>query len=158
MVVAPSLVPKRSGDRVKTNRRDAVSLAPLPPPAELQWWYQFYFATDRGREGYEKYTSDFAKLIWQLASPHWKFDDETFSRSAAAFANPDHVAIVVHNYRWRLGLAPGEDRFDEYEAVLAKVPDVSVPTITLEKATRTGHLIRIQKPTPGSSKEDMNTV
>ncbi|WP_414814741.1 alpha/beta fold hydrolase [Rhizobium sp. IY2] len=105
---------------------------PLPPSAELQWWYQFYFATDRGREGYEKYTNDFAKLIWQLASPNWKFDDETFSRSAAALGNPDHVAIVVHNYRWRLGLAEGEKRFDELEDKLAAGPEIHVPTITME--------------------------
>lgn len=105
---------------------------PLPPSAELQWWYQYYFATDRGQEGYKKYTSDFARLIWHLASPRWDFDDQTFERSAAAFVNPDHIEIVIHNYRWRLGLAPGEDRFDEYEAELAKAPDISVPTITLE--------------------------
>lgn len=105
---------------------------PLPPSAELQWWYQYYFATDRGQEGYKKYTSDFARLIWHLASPRWDFDDQTFDRSAAAFVNPDHIEIVIHNYRWRLGLAPGEDRFDEYEAELAKAPDISVPTITLE--------------------------
>ncbi len=78
---------------------------PLPPKAELQWWYQYYFATERGRQGYDKYRRDFAKLIWQLASPKWNFDDATFDRSAAAFDNPDHVAIVIHNYRWRLGLA-----------------------------------------------------
>ncbi|QWW70499.1 alpha/beta fold hydrolase [Rhizobium sp. WYJ-E13] len=106
--------------------------APLPPPAELQWWYQFYLATDRGRDGYEKYTNDFAKLIWKLASPKWKFDEETFSRSATAFANPDHVAIVVHNYRWRLGLAEGEKRFDELESKLAVGPEIHVPTITME--------------------------
>ncbi|KQV81937.1 alpha/beta hydrolase [Rhizobium sp. Root1220] len=105
---------------------------PLPPSAELQWWYQFYFATDRGREGYEKYTNDFAKLIWKLASPHWQFDDATFERSAAAFSNPDHVAIVVHNYRWRLGLTGGESRFDEFEAKLAAGPEIHVPTITME--------------------------
>jgi pimeloyl-ACP methyl ester carboxylesterase len=105
---------------------------PLPPSAELQWWYQYYFATDRGREGYEKYTSDFAKLIWRLASPRWSFDDDTFARSAASFANPDHVAIVVHNYRWRLGLTQGEKRFDKYETLLAKAPAIMVPTITLE--------------------------
>jgi len=87
--------------------------APLPPAAELQWWYQFYFATDRGRAGYDKNRHDFAKLIWQLASPKWRFDDATFDRSAASFANPDHVAIVVHNYRWRLGLAEGERKYDE---------------------------------------------
>ena len=105
---------------------------PLPPSAEQQWWYQYYFATERGREGYEKYTNDFAKLIWKLASPRWNFDDATFERSAAAFSNPDHVAIVVHNYRWRLGLAEGEKRFDKYEQKLATGPEITVPTITLE--------------------------
>jgi pimeloyl-ACP methyl ester carboxylesterase len=105
---------------------------PLPPKAELQWWYQFYFATERGREGYEKYRHDFAKLIWQLASPKWNFDDATFDRSAAAFDNPDHVAISIHNYRWRLGLAEGEARYDEYEKKLAASPIIGVPTITME--------------------------
>ena len=105
---------------------------PLPPKAELQWWYQYYFATDRGRAGYEKYTRDFARLIWQLASPQWNFDDATFERSAAAFDNPDHVDIVIHNYRWRLGLAEGEPRYDELEKRLAKAPVITVPTITLE--------------------------
>lgn len=105
---------------------------PLPPKAELQWWYQYYFATERGRAGYEKYTGDFAKLIWQIASPKWNFDDATFARSAAAFDNPDHVAIVVHNYRWRLGLADGEPQYDELEKRLAQAPVISVPTITLE--------------------------
>lgn len=105
---------------------------PLPPSAELQWWYQFYFATDRGRAGYEKYRRDFAKLIWQIASPKWKFDDETFNRSAAAFDNPDHVSIVIHNYRWRLGLAQGESKYDEFEKKLATAPVITTPTITLE--------------------------
>ena len=105
---------------------------PLPPKAELEWWYQFYFATERGRAGYEKYRHDFAKLIWQLASPKWNFDDATFDRSAAAFDNPDHVAIVIHNYRWRLGLAEGEPKYDELEKRLAEVPVIAVPTITLE--------------------------
>jgi len=105
---------------------------PLPPKAELQWWYQFYFATERGREGYDKYRHDFAKLIWQLASPKWNFDDATFDRSAAAFDNPDHVAIVIHNYRWRLGLAEGEARYEELEKRLATAPSIGVPTITLE--------------------------
>ena len=95
---------------------------PLPPQAELQWWYQYYFATERGRAGYEKYRREFAKLIWQLASPKWDFDDATFDRSAAAFDNPDHVAIVIHNYRWRLGLADGEAKYDELERRLAAVP------------------------------------
>lgn len=105
---------------------------PLPPKAELEWWYQFYFATERGRAGYDRYRSDFAKLIWQLASPHWRFDEATFARSAAAFDNPDHVAIVVHNYRWRLGLAEGESQYDEFEQRLATGPTIGVPTITLE--------------------------
>src|SRR5215467_3366118 len=105
---------------------------PLPPKAELEWWYQFYFATERGRAGYDKYRKEFSKLIWKLASPKWAFDDATFDRSAAAFANPDHVAIVIHNYRWRLGLAEGESRNDELEKRLAAGPVISVPTITLE--------------------------
>ena len=105
---------------------------PLPPPAELQWWYQYYFATERGRAGYERYRRDFAKLIWQIASPKWNFDEATFERSAAAFDNPDHVCIVIHNYRWRLGLAEGEAKYDELEQRLAKAPNISMPTITLE--------------------------
>jgi pimeloyl-ACP methyl ester carboxylesterase len=105
---------------------------PLPPKAELEWWYQFYFATDRGRAGYEKYRREFSKLIWQLASPKWDFDDATFNRSAAAFDNPDHVAIVIHNYRWRLGLAEGESKYDDLEKRLAAGPVITVPTITLE--------------------------
>jgi pimeloyl-ACP methyl ester carboxylesterase len=105
---------------------------PLPPKAEHAWWYQYYLVTERGRTGYEKYTHDFAKLIWQLASPKWSFDDATFNRSAAAFDNPDHVAIVVHNYRWRLGLADGEPRYDDLEKRLAQFPQIGVPTITLE--------------------------
>jgi pimeloyl-ACP methyl ester carboxylesterase len=105
---------------------------PLPPKAELQWWYQFYFATERGRLGYEKYRREFSRLIWQLASPKWSFDDATFERSAAAFDNPDHVAIVIHNYRWRLGIAQGEPAYDALEARLATAPAITVPTITLE--------------------------
>src|ERR1700716_574392 len=105
---------------------------PLPPKAELEWWYQFYFATERGRAGYDKYRHDFAKLIWQTASPKWDFDDATFDRSAAAFDNPDHVAIVIHNYRWRLGLAEGEPKYDGLEKRLAEAPVIAVPTITLE--------------------------
>jgi len=105
---------------------------PLPPKAELQWWYQYYFATERGRAGYEKYRHDFAKLIWQIASPKWTFDDVTFDRSAAAFNNPDHVAIVIHNYRWRLALADGEPEYDDLEKRLAEGPVITVPTITLE--------------------------
>jgi pimeloyl-ACP methyl ester carboxylesterase len=105
---------------------------PLPPKAELEWWYQYYFATDRGRAGYDKYRHDFSKLIWQLASPKWNFDDATFDRSAASFDNPDHVAIVIHNYRWRLGLAEGESKYDDLEKKLAEAPVITVPTITLE--------------------------
>jgi pimeloyl-ACP methyl ester carboxylesterase len=106
--------------------------APLPPPAELSWWYQFYFATERGRLGYERYRSEFARLIWQTASPRWDFDDETFERSAGSFENPDHVDIVINNYRWRLGLADGERRYDDLEGRLAEGPAITVPTITLE--------------------------
>jgi pimeloyl-ACP methyl ester carboxylesterase len=106
--------------------------SPLPPQAELQWWYQFYFATERGRTGYDKYRSDFAKLIWKQASPKWNFDDTTFQRSAASFDNPDHVSIVIHNYRWRLGLAEGERQYDDFEKRLATAPIITVPTITLE--------------------------
>ena len=105
---------------------------PLPPEAELQWWYQYYFATERGRAGYEKYRRDFSKLIWRIASPKWDFDDATFDRSAASFDNPDHVAIVIHNYRWRLALAEGETKYDDLEQRLAKFPVITVPTITLE--------------------------
>jgi pimeloyl-ACP methyl ester carboxylesterase len=105
---------------------------PLPPQAEHQWWYQYYFATKRGRAGYDQYRREFAKLIWQTASPMWKFDDATFDRSAASFDNPDHVAIVIHNYRWRLGLADGEPEYLDLEKQLAEGPVISVPTITLE--------------------------
>lgn len=111
---------------VESNRR------PLPPAAELTWWYQYYFATERGRIGYDQYRRDFARLIWKLASPQWNFDDETFARSAAALDNRDHVAIVIHNYRWRLGLASGEPQYDDLERRLAAIPSITVPTITLE--------------------------
>ena len=110
----------------------AAGRVPLPPAAELQWWYQYYFATERGRAGYDKYRHDFAKLIWRLASPKWDFDNATFDRSGASFNNPDHVAITIHNYRWRLGLADGEAKYDEFEKRLAKAPVITVPTITLE--------------------------
>src|SRR5438093_1377257 len=105
---------------------------PLPPPAELQWWYQYYFATERGRLGYAKYTREFNKLIWQLASPKWQFDDATFDRTAASFDNPDHVNTVIHNHRWRLELAQGESQYDELEQRLAKGPVITVPATTLE--------------------------
>jgi pimeloyl-ACP methyl ester carboxylesterase len=106
--------------------------SPLPPKAELEWWYQYYFATERGRVGYEMYRKEFSKLIWQTASPKWHFSDAAFNRSAAAFDNPDHVAIVIHNYRWRLGLAQGEPKYDDLERKLAQFPLIAVPTITLE--------------------------
>jgi len=105
---------------------------PLPPKDEFEWWYQYYFATERGRAGYDKYRHDFAKLIWQTASPKWNFDDATFDRSASAFDNPDHVSIVIHSYRWRLGLAEGESKYDGLEKRLAEFPAITVPTITLE--------------------------
>ena len=110
----------------------AAGKTPLPPEAELQWWYQYYFATDRGRDGYDKYRHGFSKLIWQIASPKWNFDDATFGRTAASFDNPDHVAIVIHNYRWRLGLADGEAKYDGLEKRLTAAPVITVPTITME--------------------------
>ena len=110
----------------------AANREPLPPKAEQAWWYQFYFATERGQKGYTQNTREFARLIWETASPQWRFDEATFDRSAASFDNLDHVAIVIHNYRWRLGLAGGEARYDELERRLAVAPAISVPTITLE--------------------------
>jgi pimeloyl-ACP methyl ester carboxylesterase len=110
----------------------AAGAVPLPPEAEYQWWYQFYFATDRGKQGYAKNRSEFNKLIWRLASPKWSFDDATYARTAASFDNPDHVDVVIHNYRWRQGLAQGESKYDEVEAQLAAAPVIRVPTITME--------------------------
>jgi pimeloyl-ACP methyl ester carboxylesterase len=110
----------------------AANAAPLPPQAEYAWWYQFYFATERGRAGYAANRREFNRLIWRLASPRWVFDDATFDRSAAAFDNPDHVDVVIHNYRWRLGLADGNPQFDDVERHLAEAPPIAVPTITLE--------------------------
>ena len=110
----------------------AAGRTPLPPSAELQWWYQYYFATERGRLGYEQNTREFNRLIWRLASPKWQFDDATFDRTASALDNPDHGAVVIHNYRWRLGLADGESQFHYLEDKLAVGPDIAVPTITLE--------------------------
>src|SRR5580658_8407502 len=118
---------------------------PLPPSAELQWWYQFYFATERGRLGYDSNRRDFAKLIWQLASPKWHFDEATFERSAASLDNPDHVDVVIQNYRWRLGLAQGEPQYDDLERRLAEAPVITVPTITLE-----GDADGAPHPEPGS--------
>ncbi len=110
----------------------AAGSLPLPPEAELQWWYQYYFATERGRAGYERNRREFARLIWRTASPQWDFDDATFDRSAPSFDNPDHVPIVIHNYRWRLGLAEGEAEYSDIERRLAEAPAIGVPTITLE--------------------------
>ena len=110
----------------------AAGKAPLAPKAELQWWYQYYFATERGRAGYDKYRKEFSRLIWGIASPKWNFDDATFERSASALDNPDHVDIVIHNYRWRLGLAEGEPKYDKLERQLALTPLITVPTITME--------------------------
>ena len=135
-VILAALWPERCSGLVSVSGyligSQAAGQVPLPPKAELQWWYQFYFATERGRAGYERYRREFARLIWRIASPRWTFDDPTFDRSAASFDNPDHVDIVIHNYRWRLGLAQGEPRYDEVETRLAAAPAISVPTITLE--------------------------
>jgi pimeloyl-ACP methyl ester carboxylesterase len=134
--VVAALWPKRCRAMVSVSGyligNPTVNKSPLPPAAELSWWYQFYFATERGRAGYDHYRRDFAKLIWHTASPEWSFDDETFNRTAGSFDNADHVDIVIHNYRWRLGLAPGESRYDDLEEQLAAAPLISVPTISLE--------------------------
>jgi pimeloyl-ACP methyl ester carboxylesterase len=131
-----ALWPERSSALVSVSGyligSQAAGKMPLPPKAELEWWYQFYFATERGRLGYDKNRRDFNKLIWQVASPKWQFDDATFDRSAAAFDNPDHVAVVIHNYRWRLGLADSEAKYADLEKRLAEFPVITVPTITLE--------------------------
>jgi pimeloyl-ACP methyl ester carboxylesterase len=110
----------------------AANKAPLPPKAELAWWYQYYFATENGRAGYDKYRHDFAKLIWHQASPMWNFNDATFDRTAESFNNPDHIAVVIHNYRWRIGIAEGESQYSDMEKRLAQGPVIAVPTITLE--------------------------
>jgi pimeloyl-ACP methyl ester carboxylesterase len=110
----------------------AAGTVPLTPASELQWWYQYYFATARGKAGYEKYRYDFNKLIWQIASPKWNFSEATFERTASSFNNADHVAIVIHNYRWRLGFADGESKYDDLEDKLSKSPVITVPAITLE--------------------------
>ena len=128
-----------------------VNKTPLPPPAELSWWYQFYFATERGRAGYDQFRHDFAKLIWHTASPQWNFGDETFERSAASFDNPDHVGIVIHNYRWRLGLAPGEPQYDDLEQQLSTSPPSPCPP-SPSKATPTAPPTRKPPPTPRSSR------
>jgi pimeloyl-ACP methyl ester carboxylesterase len=134
--IVAALWPKRVAGLVAVSGyligSQAAGKVPLPPEAELQWWYQFYFATERGRLGYDQHRHDFAKLIWKIASPKWAFDDATFDRSAAALDNPDHVAIVIHNYRWRLGLADGERQYDAIEQRLAAAPAIGVPTITME--------------------------
>jgi pimeloyl-ACP methyl ester carboxylesterase len=134
--IAAALWPERCNAMVSVSGyligSQEIGRMPLPPKAELEWWYQFYFATERGREGYDKNRHDFAKLIWQQASPKWHFDDATFERSAASFENPDHVAIAIHNYRWRQGLAEGEAQYADLEKRLAVDPVITVPTITLE--------------------------
>src|SRR6266446_122856 len=129
---------------------------PLPPKAELEWWYQFYFATERGRAGYDKYRHDFSKLIWQLASPKWNFDDATFDRSAASFDNPDHVSIVIHNYRWRLALAEGEPKYDPLEKRLAEGPVITVPPLP-SKVMPMARRIRTRVPTPKNSRAGIRT-
>ena len=127
-----------------TNRE--ANKLPLPPRAEWAWWYQYYFSTGRGRAGYDKYRYAFNELIWRNNSPKWDFDEATFNRSAIAFDNPDYVAIVIHNYRWRLGLAKGDPKYDGLENQLAAGPIISVPAITLD-----GESNGIAPPTDGSS-------
>jgi pimeloyl-ACP methyl ester carboxylesterase len=134
--VMAALWPQRCGAMVSVSGyligNPEANRQPLPPAAELAWWYQFYFATERGRLGYNMNRREFARLIWHTASPEWNFDEATFDRSADSLDNDDHVDIVIHNYRWRLGLAPGEPQYDANERRLAEGPDITVPTITLE--------------------------
>ena len=134
-IILAALWPERCKGIVSVSGYILVNLEanqqPLPPRAELGWWYQYYFATERGRLGYKRNTREFNKLIWQLASPKWNFDDATYERSAAAFDNPDHVEIVIHNYRWRLSLAEGETQYDPLEAKLFERPVITVPAITI---------------------------
>ena len=133
--IVAALWPKRTKALVSVSGYLIVNLVanrkPLTPEAEHGWWYQYYFATQRGEDGYRANTHDFNKLIWREASPLWTFDDATYDRSAASFANPDHVAIVIHNYRWRLGLAPGAPRYDDLDRSLAAGPQIAVPTVTI---------------------------
>ncbi len=135
----------------------AIGKQPLPPKAEVQWWYQFYFATPRGAEGYAKNTHDFARLIWSQASPDWKFSDATFNASARSLDNPDHVAVTLSNYRWRLGLEKGEQKYDAYEQKLATLPNITVPTITIEGGNNGAHILH-PPPMRGNSPENMSTV
>ncbi len=134
--IVAALWPERTTGLVSVSgyliRSREQNLVPLSPAAELSWWYQYYFATDRGKLGYATYRRDFARLIWKQASPQWEFDDATFNRSAGSFDNPDHIDIVIHNYRWRLSVAPGEAQYDDIERRLASGPGITVPTITLE--------------------------
>ena len=134
-VIMAALWPERCKALVSVSGYLVVNLTanqkPLAPTAELGWWYQYYFATDRGVAGYTENRNDFNKLIWKIASPKWNFDDATFARTATAFDNPDHVAIVIHNYRWRLSLAEGETKYDNLEKHLAVRPDITVPAITI---------------------------
>ena len=134
----------------------AAGQAPLAPDAEREWWYQYYFATERGRAGYQAYRRDFARLIWRSASPAWRFDDATFERSAAAFDNPDHVAVVIHNYRWRIGLAAGEPEFDGLEQRLAAFPAITCRR-SRSKATRTARRTPSLRPTPRGSPASTRT-
>ncbi len=114
----------------------AAQAKPLAAAAEHTWWYQFYFATERGRLAMESPIDRPAlcRLVWDTVSPNWHFDDATFARTAAAFENPDYPAIVIHNYRWRLGLADGERCYDALERKLAARPRITVPTVTLDPA------------------------
>ena len=131
------------------------NLLPLPPQAELAWWYQYYFAIERGRLGYSENRHDFNKLIWKIVSPKWDFDDATFDRTAEAFNNPDHVDIVIHNYRWRLSLAKGEARYDHLENKLFEAP-LSLCRRSRSPAISTARL-RAEQPMPGNFRENIRT-
>lgn len=134
----------------------AINAMPLPPKAELAWWYQFYFATERGRLGYEANIHDFARLIWQTASPSWKFDDATFARSAKSLDNPDHVAITIHNYRWRLAWSRARRASIPMRKSSPSARRFRSPR-SRWKATLTRHRIPIRPHMPPSSPASIST-
>jgi pimeloyl-ACP methyl ester carboxylesterase len=110
----------------------AAQKLPLPPKAENAWWYQFYFDTERGMLGLTEYRYDLGLFVWKFNSPTWNFSTETYNQTAAAFNNPDFVAITIGNYRWRQGLYPAEPEYARTEATLQTVPTIAVPTITVD--------------------------
>ncbi len=136
--VVAGLWPERVDALVSGNSYNIQSIAhamePASPAEEAAFWYQYYFHSERGRRGLTKDRREIARLLWRMWSPTWAFDDATFDRTASAFDNPDFVAVVIHSYRHRYGLAPGagDPRYDEIEMALAAQPPIAVPAITID--------------------------